>query len=338
MKYLLLTFLFLAQLAGSSQSSNMVFFTENGEFFTVFVNGARQNNVPAAQVKAIGFAGDFANVRVVFASPEIPEIKQGLMVEQGMESTYIIKRNKKGEMVMRFSGSAAIPVGVVETQSVQTTVNVPQNQNINTNPSGTVVTTTTTTTTTGDVDEEGGGIGINISDGQGGGVNMNVNLNLGGIKGAIQNSGITTHSTTTTTYSETYTESYGDEGDDRDHQHARDNGRGREEVREDRFVHPSGCPGPMLDADYNRAVQSISSKSFSDQKFTILTQVLNANCVTVNQVIGFMKLFTFEDDKLEVAKKAYTKTWDQGNYYQVNDAFTYSTSTDELNKFIQSIH
>lgn len=332
MKYVLLTFLFLAQLAGFSQTSNLVFFTENGEFFTVFVNGARQNNVPAAQVKAIGFAGDFANVRVVFASPEIPEIKQGLMVEQGLESTYIIKRNKKGEMVMRFSGSAAIPAVVEETQSVQTTVNVPQNQNVN--PSGTVVTTTTTTTTTGTVNEDAGGIGINISDGQGGGVNMNVNLNLGGIKGAIQNSGITTHSTTTTTYSESYTESYGD--DDNDHNHGHD--RGRDRGREDRFVHPSGCPGPMLDADYNRAVQSISSKSFSDQKFTILTQVLNANCVTVTQVIGFMKLFTFEDDKLEVAKKAYTKTWDQGNYYQVNDAFTYSTSTDELNKYIQTIH
>lgn len=326
MKSLFATFLLLLSLTAISQTSNLVFFTENGENFTAFVNGVKQNEAPAPHVKAIGFLGEYAQVRIAFASPEIPEIKQGLMVEPGLESTYIIKRNKKGEMIIRFNGSAPIPPVVVETQVVETQVEVPVTP-VQTQPASSSITTTTTTTTTNGV-VPASGIGINISDGQGGGVNMNVNLNMGGIQGGIQ-TGVT-QSTTTTTYTESYTEEYVEEDD---HQHD-SRGHHREEPK---FIHPSGCMGPMSDADFNRASQSISAKSFSDDKFTIFTQVLKANCVTVNQVIGFMKLFTYEEDKLEVAKRAYPKTWDQGNYYQVNDGFTYSTSTDELNNYIQSL-
>jgi hypothetical protein len=50
-----------------------------------------------------------------------------------------------------------------------------------------------------------------------------------------------------------------------------------------------------------------------------------------------MLLFTFEDNKLEVAKYAYRKTVDNRNYVMVNDAFTFSSSRDELAKYIRSL-
>ena len=47
-----------------------------------------------------------------------------------------------------------------------------------------------------------------------------------------------------------------------------------------------------------------------------------------------MNLFSFEDSKLQYAKYAYTYTFDLGNYYKVNDAFTFEMSIEELNEYI----
>jgi hypothetical protein len=47
-----------------------------------------------------------------------------------------------------------------------------------------------------------------------------------------------------------------------------------------------------------------------------------------------MLLFTFENNRLDFAKFAYAYTFDTGNYYLVNDAFTFETSIDELNAYI----
>jgi hypothetical protein len=48
-----------------------------------------------------------------------------------------------------------------------------------------------------------------------------------------------------------------------------------------------------------------------------------------------MLLFTFENNRLEVAKYAYRKTADKQNYYQLNDALTFSSTKEELARFIR---
>ena len=47
-------------------------------------------------------------------------------------------------------------------------------------------------------------------------------------------------------------------------------------------------------------------------------------------------MFSFEDSKLDFAKYAYERTYDIDNYYKVNDAFTFESSVDELNEYIQA--
>ncbi|MCX7728498.1 MAG: DUF4476 domain-containing protein [Bacteroidia bacterium] len=47
-----------------------------------------------------------------------------------------------------------------------------------------------------------------------------------------------------------------------------------------------------------------------------------------------MKLFSFEETRLEFAKYAYSKVIDKENYYQVNDAFQFENSIEELNNSI----
>lgn len=98
---------------------------------------------------------------------------------------------------------------------------------------------------------------------------------------------------------------------------------------------PIGCYMPMSDGEFNEAKASIESKGFEESKMTLARQIGDSHCFSTAQVKGVMGLFGFEETKLEFAKYAYDHTHDIGNYYKVNDAFSFETSIDELNKYIK---
>lgn len=98
---------------------------------------------------------------------------------------------------------------------------------------------------------------------------------------------------------------------------------------------PIGCDWPMDAAEFQNAKTSISSKTFASSRMTLAKQVTGANCLLVSQVREIMDLFTFETDKLEYVKFAYNYTYDIGNYYRINDGFTFESSISDLNKFLE---
>jgi len=97
-----------------------------------------------------------------------------------------------------------------------------------------------------------------------------------------------------------------------------------------------GCGWPMSSTEFTDVKKSIEAKSFEDSKMTLAKQVGANRCFTVDQVKSLMALFSFEDSKLDIAKFAYDRTYDIDNYYKVNDAFTFESSIDDLNGYIQS--
>jgi hypothetical protein len=99
---------------------------------------------------------------------------------------------------------------------------------------------------------------------------------------------------------------------------------------------PIGCGMPMSSTEFADARKSIESKSFEETKMTMAKQIGRDRCFTVDQVKSVMGTFSFEDSKLEFAKYAYDRTHDIGNYYKLNDAFTFESSVDDLNTFLES--
>jgi len=97
-----------------------------------------------------------------------------------------------------------------------------------------------------------------------------------------------------------------------------------------------GCYTPMADADFQTAKKSIESKSFEDSRLTLAKQIMKNKCLSVQQVKEIMLLFSFEQTRLDFAKLAYDYTSDRDNYYQLNDAFTFESSIDELNTYLES--
>lgn len=98
-------------------------------------------------------------------------------------------------------------------------------------------------------------------------------------------------------------------------------------------------PAPVLgmpQADFDALKASINAKSFESTKLTVAVQALQANKMTSRQIYELMQLMTFESTRLDLAKFAYGKSVDRQNYYLVNDAFTFESSTTQLAQYINS--
>lgn len=315
MKKLLLLFVaFVLIKSMDAQLSNLIFFTEGGERFSVVLNGIMQNASPETNIKITDLNAPNYTVRVIFEDQNLGQLQKQVMQNLGMETTYAIKKNNKGEYVLRFRSEVPIaqsaPPAPQQATIVYTTV-APAPQPV-ANVSYTETTTTTTSGTTDNVS-----MGLNIG---GVGLNVNMNINDGNMGGATSTT-TTTYSTTTTTSGTgaVYTETPPPPA---------------QVVYLPGYNGPIGCPMPMDQQSFMNVKQSIASKTFEDSKLTVAKQVINSNCLLSSQVKEIMMLFTFEDTRLELAKYAYGHTYDIGNYYQLNDAFTFESSIDELNEYI----
>jgi len=285
-----------------TQESNLIIFSENGEGFQVVLNGILQNAESETNVMISDLIAPSYKLKIIFED-EIPELDKTIYFQNGSsQDTYMIKQNRKGEYVLRFQNS--VPIAQAPPPAPTQVVHV-----YSATPATASVTVSQTTTTT-NVQAPAGGSNVNMNTSVNG-VSMNVNI-------SETNAASTTTTTTTTTTT-------GVSG-------------GVDEVV---YVLPGydgyyGCPYPMDDADFQMAKRSVESKDFSDSKVTVAKQILDANCLLTSQVYEIVKLFDFEEDKLEIAKYAYGSTLDVGNYFRINDAFDFESSIEELDAYILS--
>jgi hypothetical protein len=105
--------------------------------------------------------------------------------------------------------------------------------------------------------------------------------------------------------------------------------------RDDRDFRNYGNKTVMNDNEFGRTLFSIGNERFENNKVNMAMQVINANYFTSSQVKQMLQLFSFENNKLDLAKKAYGKTIDQRNYYLVNEVFSFNSSKDELARYIR---
>ncbi|MEM6524738.1 MAG: DUF4476 domain-containing protein [Bacteroidota bacterium] len=272
--------------------SNLVFFTEEGENFTLYVSGSQINDTPQSRVTATGITSDFAQIKVKFDVEGAPELKQNMMIDANMVITAIIKKNKKGRYVFR--GVSSVPV----ENNTQTIRVAEIRETTSSTPSQTSSSTVQTTTST---NSNSASIGVNVS-ANNTGLNLNVNVNDQFTETEAQP--IETHQSGSPTSQPAQTSE-------------------------------PDCTKMSSDG-FNRASSSIKNKSFSDEKMTVFKQIARSHCMSVSQIKRFMELFTYEEGKLGVAKLAYTNCTNRENYYELNDALTYSESVEALNEFLEN--
>ena len=90
----------------------------------------------------------------------------------------------------------------------------------------------------------------------------------------------------------------------------------------------------MNNADFQKLKQTLQGESYDNTKLKIAKQFIAANYFNAAQIKELANIFSYENSKLDIAKFAYDYTIDKGNYFMVNDVFSYSSSKEALMEYI----
>ncbi|MFM2227635.1 MAG: hypothetical protein RL664_978 [Bacteroidota bacterium] len=397
MKKITLIAFALFSLTDAFAQMNAVIYSEAGEKFTLYLNGEAMNSAPQANVKLQGLTSEFYQARVDFQDATLADFSNNnFALHPGMEVTYQVKKNKKGEYVLRYytenpissgattnnpSNNNAKDFAVADDAPASTTQT--QNNTGTVNSGNTNTTTTTTVTGTNTKPTNGGNVGLNINvdgvnmgmnvnvnetpDATGGSVGMNVNadgVNFGmnvnvnetnstttggnvgmninvdgmnmGINMNVPNMDVQTSGTTTTTTRTTKSSSTSSSNSTVPARTTRPSEPTPTQPSNATISGNGNCARSMDAASFGKAKQTIESKGFDDTKLSAAKQVAKANCLNTDQIVVIMKIFGFEDSRLEFAKYAYDFCFDQNNYYTISEGFSFDSSSEELNEYIET--
>jgi hypothetical protein len=92
----------------------------------------------------------------------------------------------------------------------------------------------------------------------------------------------------------------------------------------------------MSPESFTVLLSQVSAARFDDSKLTLIKDALTMNRVAVWQVKQLLQQFTFDIDRMKLAKAAYARTVDKYNYFMVKDDFQFSSSKEELASWIRT--
>lgn len=281
---------------------HLTIFSEDGDKFTLILNGELINDVPQTNLRVEDLNQPYYNAKIKFEDQSLIEISKNNLTLTDADGiftdvTYKIKRDKNNKSKMKMNFFSAIPVqpNFVPASNVHI-IHYGQPRPVVVQQVGGVTQTTTTTSQTGGVNV---GVGVNV-----GGINMGVSINdsMGGE--VIQTTTTTTHSGNTEYILET----------------------------------PRGCNGRscISPRDFNAAMTTLKSQNFEDSRLKTAKQIISANCLNVDQIMQIAQTFNFEDNALDFAKFAFDYCIEPRNYFKLNGIFKFSSNADELSDYVQS--
>lgn len=302
----------LLVLAGIAQNNDFVFYTDNGDKFTLYLNNVKQNATAATNVKAENISGKSISVRVVFERSGVPTFSR----------TMSVSSNDKEIKVQLVKGRE----NVYTMKTVSTTDRHHSSSN---NNSTTVVKGSNGSNETKDNGHGGNGGHGNNNGGHGnnnGGHGNNGHGNGGHGNGGYGNNGHGNGGHGNGGYGNNNhgnggygNGGYGNNGYWNNGYGPTDNPR---------------CHFPMQQNDFNSLRSQVRARYFDSSRMTVAKQACRYNCMTSDQIRDLCKEFAYESNRLDFAKYAFEYCYDRYRYYIVGQAFTYSSSVDQLNRYI----
>lgn len=121
---------------------------------------------------------------------------------------------------------------------------------------------------------------------------------------------------------------------------------GRDEIRPDNRPGRPGHGGHRPDYDqydrvmnsqlFNTFLNSVKKVPFKDDRMTLINTALASSDFTSGQCLQLTKLYTFDDDRMEIMKMMYPRIVDKEAFFTVISTLTFSSNKDEMNKFVQN--
>lgn len=288
----------------SANASNLILFTESGDDFSLWIDGLQVGNYPSNHFKVLEVPAGNHMIRMSWANPRYRAFESNITINAETEATYALSWDSRRNYSLIFVSEINQHYNVQPpaTLSVVTCPMIPASTQTQTPP------VTQTQTPAG---------------------NPNVFMPGEVVVPLGDPSGNPTTTTTTTTTIITTNEPQ----------------VVVQPIPEPVVLPPNplpgyngriGCDGGLVNNDINDITQSLKKQTFESTRVTLAKQIIRSRCLLVSQVIAILNEFTFESNKLDLAKFAYDYTYDRDNYFKVNDAFTFSSSIDDLAKYIDS--
>lgn len=302
----ILLLLVFIPLSAWSQGS-LIFFTENGERFTLMVNGQTINYQPDTRVRFDGVNTEGVKVNIKFEQPELGSVIKTVLASPSLEVTYNLKRNKKNEWVIRYLSEApagstapAPPVAQPMYQDEPVAPVQPQSPSNSTPNNGSV------------------GFQFNMNEQNG---SVGIQMNVDGIQ-------------TNTTLSGSHAQ-HGHADPDQEH------GTWQSEETQTKYEMASAsqkCIVGMWDTELRKGLQTIQSHQSDEEKLASAKQMADNYCFYIGQVKQVMNTFTYDESKLAFAIYAYSKvaSTDIKEYYTLATLYTYGGTKTQFDEFLKS--
>lgn len=97
---------------------------------------------------------------------------------------------------------------------------------------------------------------------------------------------------------------------------------------------PLNCTTAISNDSFKSELKKITAHDFDEAKKEATEKLLLGKCFTSEQVKKILEQLSFEEDKLELAKKAFPQVVDKQNFGIISTVFEFDSAKQELNKFI----
>ena len=97
---------------------------------------------------------------------------------------------------------------------------------------------------------------------------------------------------------------------------------------------PLDHPKAMNPDDFQVAHRYISKEIFDSKRLDLAKHIVERNWFNARQIASICELFSYDSNRLEFAKFAYSSCVDKGLYFLVEETFTFSSSKEELRNYI----
>lgn len=329
--------------------SNLSVFNNNGQPFYVVLNGIRQNSKPETNVQVSQIKNGSYAVKVIFADGKTPDIDKNFMIDAPFDITTRIVF-KKGKGKLQLMGMEPTH-GVIQEAVVYrpndaanySDAVVNMNMNIQETPNSTIQTsnttnTTTTTTTNGTIPDENVNLNMNLSVG---GVNVNLNANasatgLGtGTTVTETTSSTTSISSTTTTSSNSVSTNTGMNATPNNMSNQVNTNlqmNGNSQLQPVDHSSRVNCTKTMNRLEAFKT--ELQDQSFEEDRLEALKLAMKTTCLTTAQAEQLLDLFTFDENRLEVAKYLADRLTDRDNAGALAKKLTFDSNKMEYRRYI----
>lgn len=340
---ILFTLFFFILCSISWTQSNLSVFNNNGQQFYVILNGIRQNSIAQTNVQISQIKNGNYAIKIIFADGKTPDIDKNLMIDAPYDITSRVIF-KKGKGKLQFMG--AVPTqgqlqeavlyrpndAAIYSDAVNQNVNLGNNQldihiedntaglvnSTNANVHTTISSSSSTTTTTNSIPDENLNLNMNVSLG---GVNLNINTNAS-VTGMEQNTTFnqTTISNTTTNAStnaasNTISSNTNANANNATASHQRIN-----------------CVQTFYRRD--AFIKELEDLSFEDDRVEALKLEMKSTCLQSTEAEALLDLFSFDENKLEIAKYLSDRLLDYQNAGSLAKKLTFDSNKMEYRRYI----